>query len=120
MTNDYCRQMAISRIYGWHIYVLSMPGYSKIGTATRVWFRIEGLQNGNPHRLELEAVWHFRCRNEARAVEAAALNEIGLNRLPKRDWCRCSPHLAIAAVEYIIGVRNSDVRRLGAEEAVSA
>ena len=111
MTNYYSDQMEISRVYGWHVYIISVPGFSKIGSASRVAIRLTQIQSGNPHPLQLEEVWHFKCRNEARAVEALALSKI-LDRLPKRDWCRCLPQIAIAAVLAAIYERNSAAVRL--------
>lgn len=101
MTNYYSDQMATSRMHGWHVYVLSMPIFSKIGSAARVEIRLAGIQNGNPYQLKIEAIWHFKCRSEARAVEALALTLVP-GRLPKRDWCQAPPTAAIAAVEFAI------------------
>jgi hypothetical protein len=111
MANAKSDQLTISMMYGWHVYVLSMPEHSKIGTAARVLVRLASIQNGNPHPLETEAIWHFKSRNEARAVEAMALRTDGLNRIPNRDWCQCSPEIAIAA-EAAIGMCGPTANRL--------
>lgn len=113
MGNSYADQMALSKLHGWYVYVISVPGFSKIGTAANVGYRLSSLQNGNPHPLQLAAVWHFGCRNEARAVERTALASI-FDRLPQRDWCRCSPFFTIAAVEQAIRHHKSTATRVTA------
>lgn len=106
MANYYSDQMDRSKANGWYVYVVSMPRFSKIGTAACVARRLAGIQNGNPYALKVEAIWHFKCRNEAMAVESTALKMIAC-RIPKRDWCECPPDLAIWAVTEAIAERNS-------------
>lgn len=111
MAKNYCsEQMKVSDIYGWHVYVISVPWFSKIGTAARVAVRICSLQNGSPHKIKVDAIWHFKDRHEAMVVEQEALRIPVVNRLPGRDWCECEPEIAFAAVAATITARNSEAK----------
>lgn len=102
MANYYSDQMKHSELFGWHVYVLSMPGFSKIGTAANVLYRVAGIQCGNPYALNIEAIWHFKGRDQAMLVERVALSDPAVKRITNRDWCECHGTVALLAVASAI------------------
>jgi hypothetical protein len=110
-----CRgdQVKLGKIYGWHVYVIQEIGhaeYCKIGSASRPEYRLSSLQGGNPRRLEIVESWHLDDRETARAVEASALSELKAIRIPKSEWIKCAPEMAIATIERIIFVSDRKLR----------
>lgn len=104
MSSNYAQQLAASKMHGWHVYVLAEDGgeYSKIGSALNFRYRLAGVQGGNPRKLILCAVWHFKDRGHARQVEAWALGRADVERVAKRDWVKCRPERAIELVKLAI------------------
>jgi hypothetical protein len=104
MANYRSDQIKHGKIYGWHVYVIDegRKGYSKIGSASRVEYRLSCLQSGNPRRLRVVKSWHLDNRESARAVEIAALKLAGDLRLPKSEWLNCDAALASELVEQAI------------------
>ena len=69
------------------LYVVSVPGFVKIGRARRVHDRLCKLQVANPHELELLCVVSERCYSEERVhAKWADLRHRG-------EWFRASPAL---------------------------
>ena len=101
MANCRSDQEDFAKIYGWHVYVVTELGaadFSKIGTAGVPANRLMGLQNGNPRRLTVAGLWHFKSRQEAMQVEKAAHKRLAEKRIPQRDWFACSADDLVAAV----------------------
>jgi hypothetical protein len=90
---------ALSRIYGWYVYVLEEDdgAFSKIGTSARVDCRAIGLRGGNPRELFVMASWHFASRDLALRVERLALESCP-GRIAGRDWIKGDAFQAISAV----------------------
>jgi len=112
--SDFARLSDISRMYGWHVYVVQEEGdqYSKIGTAQNPRYRLGGLRGGNPRQLEMVAVWHVSSRQDALRVELQALANIGASRLHGRDWLNASAEEAMAAVRAAFDQLKIEARKL--------
>lgn len=110
-------QIKIGKIYGWHVYVIveiDHDEFCKIGSASRVDYRLSSLQGGNPRRLKIAKSWHLDNREVARKVELDALKAMADRRLPKSEWIKCPSLAAIEAVERVIG-SSSALLRLSTE-----
>jgi hypothetical protein len=96
--------LAASKIYGWHIYVISEAGnqFCKIGTARNLKYRIDGLGTGNPRPLKLVNSWHLSSRDEAFKVEREILNRLVECRVAGREWFECPPRVLVDAVDIVI------------------
>jgi hypothetical protein len=98
-------QTKIGNIYGWHVYLIretGASGFVKIGSASRVEYRLASLRSGNPRRLELVKSWHLDNREQARGVELAVLKNLDGYRLPASEWFQCRAGLVAATVDETI------------------
>lgn len=110
-------QIKTGNIYGWHVYIIKEDGntgYCKIGSTSRVDYRLDGLRTGNPRKLILFRSWHLDSREIARNLETTALHLAGPKRLPKSEWLKCSSDEAAEIVERAI-LETGAVMRLNSE-----
>jgi hypothetical protein len=77
------------------IYVVHEDGWfdgpSKIGTATVVKYRGDGLRSGNWRKLMIFATYQVNSRSDALVVERDVLSMFADQRITARDWVRVAP-----------------------------
>lgn len=80
----------------WFLYVICESGAEetgpcKIGTASNVKYRIDGMKCGNWRPLEIQAIYASNSRSEAIRLESKILASFGDRRLAGRDWVKATP-----------------------------
>ena len=99
IANDDCT-IVVSTDNPMKLYLMYSDGYTKIGIAKSILNRINSIQTGNPHKIELLAEYLIRDETSARALEAdlhdkySAYNTHG-------EWFKLPPTAAEDIDKYV-------------------
>ena len=86
------------RPYGTHLYVISAPGWTKVGRSKHCQKRLAEIQSHFPWlSLELVGEWPAQGHQESAVHRALSAYE------RKAEWFRCAPEDALAAVSGALG-----------------